>query len=434
MGYVDVVDQTNSSNLPGPFKFSQLGRVTTLNLLSGGLLPHQRIGDEVRLKYLEIRGIFENTLNLRTSLSAQYCRYAIVYDSSPNGTLPTFAEIFKSSVNSLAYSQVTNHLSLQNIDTMARFTILFEKSLTLPTMGSFGQSEQYGRIELTRDQLIGETEEIETIPDWKMTTTGTMEFIPRQMNLADVVTVESTTIDIEADMSPVSAATDGILTTTGASAIAFPAGSITWPLPIPTADSMGPGSIGIFGTTLITSAQGGTDTITSRNTTGTRNTNFNGSASVTGQLNFKFAGEDPTIYAPYNLPEEHTEFNAAKDEIITESFIKGFMDVDLTSKQGIYAPIEGTNSYNTVPSYAHCNTGIITSTTSDLFIDERIQLKNLPTIYQKDKILQPPFPDLPVDLSSIATGALYLVTVGNLQNNTEPWHLSATIRLTFEDV
>lgn len=148
---IDIVNPSNQGAFNVPFPVNSVASITPLNFISGGTKPHQRIGNKVLLKYLHIKGLYTATYNFLPLFEPQMSRLLVVYDTSPNGVLPTFDEIFSSSCNSLGDDISTSYLAQLKFDATTRFCVLWEKFTVLPSMGSISSSHTTGRLDLKHE-------------------------------------------------------------------------------------------------------------------------------------------------------------------------------------------------------------------------------------------------------------------------------------------
>lgn len=74
------------------YEMTDDGIVTLLNIIPQGTSNSERIGKNIALLGFQMRGKVEHS----TGSGAQSMQYALVYDSMPNGTLPTASDIFTS--------------------------------------------------------------------------------------------------------------------------------------------------------------------------------------------------------------------------------------------------------------------------------------------------------------------------------------------------
>lgn len=97
-----------------------------------GAAFYNRIGTRTRGVLLEIRGSIQPT-NLNTGVVyAGYVRIVVVYDRQPNGSYPTFAEVFADyKTGGTTESGATSGLNMNNRD---RFLVLRDRKLLLPTL------------------------------------------------------------------------------------------------------------------------------------------------------------------------------------------------------------------------------------------------------------------------------------------------------------
>lgn len=381
---------------------------------------------KINLKYLHIKGFFVASFHAYPLYEAQMARLLVVYDTSPNGALPTYADMFLSSCNSLGDSTVTQILSPLNFDLSSRFQIMWEKFYTLPSVGSITQSVTTGRLPLQKEVPPENPEDPPVILNHlTMDTTGTMNFQPRDTVFTDKLTLTTDAVNLSASTALVSATTNGTLVTGGTHTLSGTVdGTSLLPLSLVCEFGLsGPGTIGLplqgF-TNASALASGGTS---EGSISGIRNTGFSGSIPITGDIPFKYDGTLQEV--PVYTEELPSDTNTAV------SRVEGFLDLqNVVTTSGEVTPVD--------PSHNVFNTGIITATNSDLFIDEKIQLKQLPSVYSKDWItnpLDPIDPDqrLPVDITAIKTGALYFISIGNCPYEKEPWVIRMNMRLLYDD-
>lgn len=422
---IDIVNPLNQGALNSPFHVNNVASITPLNYISGGTKPHQRIGQKVLLKYLHIKGLFIGTFNRWPLFEPQMSRLLLVYDKSPNGTIPTFEEMFSSSCNSLGDATSTSYLAHPNFDTTSRFSVLWERFTILPSMGSITTSITSGRLDLKHEEANPDPELPPIIVDDLTTMTeASLLFQPRNTAYTDTLKLQSTELKLDTDLSAISCQETGTLTTGGTHSLNGTAtGTSLLTLPLTCVFGLsGPGTIGLpleglVNDTLINTAGSATGSIS-----GIRHGDFSGTAPSTGSLKSDFVGS--TLTTPVYTEE------ALSDKMSADSLHSGLLQMrDIVTHTGPEDPFVGE------PSSSSLNTGIITATNNDLFLDEKIQLKQMSSVYSKDYVEDPLLPGqkLPVDMTCLATGALYLVSISNIEQGKEPWCLRLNMRLFYDD-
>ena len=426
---IDIVNPANQGALNAPFPVNSVASITPLNYISGGTKPHQRIGNKVLLKYLHIKGLYTATYNFLPLFEPQMSRLLLVYDTSPNGALPTFDEIFSSSCNSLGDDISTSYLAQLKFDATTRFCVLWEKFTVLPSMGSISSSKTTGRLDLKHELPPVDPPVDPPLPPvfedgLQSQMIGSLFYQDRQTTYTDTLKMESTELKFDTNLSPISATGSGTLSTAGSHSLS---GGLTGTSILPVSlvcefGISGPGTIGLplqglSNNSTLTSGGTATGSIS-----GFRYLDFSGTAPSEGSLKSNFVGT--TLESPL-----YTE-DRPVDIMESDTLQKGLLQMrDIVTHTGPDDPLGGE------PSFTYLNTGIITATNNDLFLDEKIQLKQLPSVYSKDYVDDPLLPGakLPVDITCLATGALYLVSVGNVEQNKEPWCVRLNMRLIYDD-
>lgn len=123
-GELKYVDADMFTSPPTPV--SGTPTFTLLNGTAAGTGASDRIGTEITMKSISVRGTWLQNTSL-TSGTSNYVRMLLVYDSQSNGSAPTAAEL-------LTGSGMFAH---KNLDNRKRFKILKDKLfILLPTSGS----------------------------------------------------------------------------------------------------------------------------------------------------------------------------------------------------------------------------------------------------------------------------------------------------------
>lgn len=112
------------------------GDVVPLNVTRTGVNFYNRVGNKINLKKLTFRGFISSYLNGRvpfTGLQAPgYGGFAIVYDLQPNGTTPTWRDVFED-VDENGVSTITpDSYSSINWINRDRFIILYNSRQIIP--------------------------------------------------------------------------------------------------------------------------------------------------------------------------------------------------------------------------------------------------------------------------------------------------------------
>jgi len=111
-------------------------QVTLLNTIAEGSSFYQRVGRKTHLKYISLKGwIRPSNLNA-AAITRSTIRYVIVYDRSPQGAVPSYADIFQDTSAGGANSSSVN--SGPNMDNKFRFAILRDRIHEAPPLGVNG--------------------------------------------------------------------------------------------------------------------------------------------------------------------------------------------------------------------------------------------------------------------------------------------------------
>lgn len=124
--------------LPATYAFDTTGSVTAINLIRTGTSFNNRIGRKIAMKSLYING----KLQAESAPAYQsYCRMIVVYDTQPNGALPTWANVVTSYDQALnTSSTVTDGV---NLDFRDRFRIILDHRITLPEVTASGDPSTF---------------------------------------------------------------------------------------------------------------------------------------------------------------------------------------------------------------------------------------------------------------------------------------------------
>lgn len=129
LGFVDLAEQT--------MECSTTGSIVLVNTIPQGTTQSQRVGKQVQLKYLILRGFFQQN----SSGVINNCVLLVVYDRMSNGAaIPAITDILNTA----------NANSMNNANNERRFKVLRRISLVLtgePTTGSNGSEMPYSNVE-----------------------------------------------------------------------------------------------------------------------------------------------------------------------------------------------------------------------------------------------------------------------------------------------
>lgn len=105
----------------------------SINHVASGTGPNNRVGEEIWIHSLDIRGQWRMIPAAAASYdnNGSTVRMMIVMDTQSNGTTATVADV-------LAHATVPTTLSFRNIDGTQRFVILMDKIMTANTMAGHG--------------------------------------------------------------------------------------------------------------------------------------------------------------------------------------------------------------------------------------------------------------------------------------------------------
>lgn len=108
-----------------------------LNLALPGSSFYQRDGARITMKSLSVRGLIGLSFtNIAASTNGSFGRFLIVYDSQPNGTYPTAADIFQNT-SYLGTGSSTGG-SFMSAGAKERFVIFRDNNIYLPAVGVNG--------------------------------------------------------------------------------------------------------------------------------------------------------------------------------------------------------------------------------------------------------------------------------------------------------
>jgi len=117
-----VVD-TASAN----YALDTTGSVTLINGVATGTDYTNRIGRKVVWKSVQIRGLW---VPADATVSNNLCRICLVWDSQPNGALPTIADIFQQALGN----------SMLNLNNRDRFKMIMDKQFIAAEYSAVGQA------------------------------------------------------------------------------------------------------------------------------------------------------------------------------------------------------------------------------------------------------------------------------------------------------
>jgi len=122
---VDITDNVFTVTGIAANNSAATATVISLNDVNEGSGFYNRIGRTICLKSLTIDyRIYPNSVATNPPTLVHYIRCMLVYDSQPNGSLATFANIFQ---NISASGSVVNHgTAFPNVDNKDRFKILYD--------------------------------------------------------------------------------------------------------------------------------------------------------------------------------------------------------------------------------------------------------------------------------------------------------------------
>jgi len=134
--------------------------IALLNGTNLGFQSYQRTGKVVSLNSVHLKILLRRDFNTPTNVD-DATRMMLIYDNSPNGVLPTLAEIIKSEDSTGATT--VDILSHRNLSNTNRFTCLFETTMMLPSTGVTQASLGTAPRELYIERFVNLKGELQTI-------------------------------------------------------------------------------------------------------------------------------------------------------------------------------------------------------------------------------------------------------------------------------
>lgn len=127
-----IETKQNYSILSNPIPISSTGTVYYLSTIAQGIDDHERIGSDVIWTSVTIDWYFVNP-STAASDSHNTCRFMVVLDKMPRGTLPAIGDILQLS-DSTGTNNVIPVYALPNWDNRRRFRILYDKRVVVYQM------------------------------------------------------------------------------------------------------------------------------------------------------------------------------------------------------------------------------------------------------------------------------------------------------------
>lgn len=119
------------------FPFNATASIVCVNNMPKETVAWGRIGRQVTMKNVRVQGTIVGTgNNANPTVGIQFMRLALVYDKQPNGTLPSIDSIFSSQINTVLDTQVTNVFSQPNLNQSARYEIIRDFRIAMPTVNT----------------------------------------------------------------------------------------------------------------------------------------------------------------------------------------------------------------------------------------------------------------------------------------------------------
>jgi len=134
---IDIVNASDpTSGTPQAWLGVAEGQITALNLVAPGTAAWARIGRQITLKRLRIRGsIVLSGIATAWNAGPEYKRFLVVYDKQPNGAAPELKSILAYFNATLGLDEVppSFYLAFKNLNNEHRYEILMDKGITLPS-------------------------------------------------------------------------------------------------------------------------------------------------------------------------------------------------------------------------------------------------------------------------------------------------------------
>lgn len=168
--YIDLTAQT-----PGP---SSAGDFVLLNPLSQGTSAHERVGDQVRFKSIDVRLAMANTVD-----AVIWCRTMIIRDNQPNGAVPTVANLLEDTGGAIQ--------SFRNLDYGKRFKVYYDNVHCFKAT-STGYCDQPSFVSIHVDLYNTKKQNIPNITEYGLGNAGTIADISKGAYYLFVITNTAT--------------------------------------------------------------------------------------------------------------------------------------------------------------------------------------------------------------------------------------------------